>query len=633
MPDIKDANDQLVAWNKSKVKVEKQAERAAAMLESGKPFILWWADDITQIANPGEKNNALRDLFAEGVNRLDAQDRAGYKDDICKTLEISKFQWNDRLKALATVSKNGQKEGDDGEPIFHTGGWIGDHFLGLEYSPELDKTFFAVRYPDGQVEDRAERVEINGRRYVPVFANNVIRKRILLLPSEMGELKSEEELLFIIKNHNHKYFDCGSDETLEQVNMIYPFFTYLASQFRTVPYLRAKGDYGTGKTRMLETIGPICYQPIMTNAGSSASALFRILDIYPNSTLVLDEADFRDSSESSMIGKILNGGNRKGTGILKSEKNAMGNFDPEAYMVFGPKILGMRQEFDDPATTSRCITKEMLPIQPHPRISPELPPLEVYDHECLQIRNALFAYMMHNIQKDCDVDFTGVDPVIDERTKQIAVSLLTVMKSEKGKQLVLDYMRMVTEERKSDRYMMFTARVLEGLVLAWAWGPVSSRVEDGLRVYLKDIALATNMVVDEQNRRMGEDEQDDPVEGKKKPKMKSRKISNVFKKYLNIKTVRATDGLPSYKGTMFVNMEMEMERIRGLCERWGVEWLEAGSVEREKLPDESELTTKDTKSTKEHEGKTMQEVSMAFQEEREKWEALEDPERSEDSED
>jgi hypothetical protein len=595
-PAIKDANAQLQDWIVKGVKASEQARQAEGWLKAARPYILHWAEEVGEIRNLSEKTEALNDFFRNGVAVLSDDDRAGFKDALVQALDIKSTQWTDRLRAMNGKKKKGEKDEDNGEPIPTTGGWMFDHFIGLEYDQELDQTFMAVRFPDGHVEDRLERVEINKRKVVPIPPNRLIKLRILLLPSQMTELKSEEDLLFATKAHNWKYFDCASDETLEHLLMIYPFFTYMASQFRTVPYLRALGDYGTGKTRMLETIGPLCYQAIMTNAGSSASALFRVLDRYPASTLVLDEADFKDSSEASMIGKILNGGNRKGTAILKSEKDAMGNFDPEGYMVFGPKIIGMRKQFDDPATESRCITKEMMPIQPHPRISPELPPLMVYEAACLKIRNALFTYMMHNIQKDCDVDFSGIDPAIDERTKQIVVSLLTVMKSDQGKKLVLEFMRMITEERKGDRYGMYTARVLEGLLMAWGWGPVSDRPEDAERVYLKDIAMATNMTVDEQNRRMGEDDEEEEIKGKdgfKKPrKAKSRKITDIFKKYLNIKTVRATDGLPEYKGTSFVNMAMEMERVRGLCERWGVAWRERGSLVNGEVSDDEKWMKK-----------------------------------------
>ncbi len=586
-PEIKDANAQLQDWASRGVAADEQARRVEGWLQAARPYILHWAEEVGEIRNVSEKNEALGDFFKNGVAVLNEEDRAGFKDALLGALNIKSTQWTERLRALGGRKKKEGKDDEEGEPIFTTGGWLFEHFVGLEYDQDADQTFLAVRFPDGHVEDRLERLVTNNRRFVPMPANNIIRKRVILLPSEMTELKSEEELLFAIRAHNARYFDFGQDETFEQLCMIYPFFTFLARQFRTVPYLRALGDYGTGKSRLLKTVGPICCQPIMTNAGSSASSLFRILDLFAGSTLVLDEADFNNSDEASMIAKILNGGNEKGQAILRSEKDALGNFDAAAFDVFGPKIIGMRKDFQDQATASRCLTKEMLPIQPHPRIPLDLPPVEVYERECLGIRNALFTYMMHHMQKDCQVDLNSVDRAMDPRTAQVAVSLFTVMKSERGRELVAEYLRAVTEERKGERYGMFTARVLEGLVMAWAWGPVSDRPEDADRVYLKDIAMATNMTVDEQNRRMGED--GDEADGKdddKKRKTKSRKITDIFKKYLNLKTLRATDGLDEYKGTSYVNMLTEMERVKGLCERWGVQWRERGSLAGELAEEE-----------------------------------------------
>lgn len=579
----KDANAQLQEWSKRNVSPDEQSRQVEGWMNAAKPFVLVWAEEIGGIRNINERTEALNDFFKEGIAKLSPEDRAGFKDALCKAAEIKTTEFNERLKVLGVNGyKKTAKESDE-EPIFVTGGWLFEHFIGLEYDQEEDRTYFAIRFPDGRVEDRLERVMIGKQKYLPIPANNIIRKRVILLPTEMTELMDEADLLFAIKAHNARYFDFGSDETFEQLCMIYPFFTYLARQFRTVPYLRALGDYGTGKSRLLKTMGPICYQPIMTNAGSSASSLFRILDLFTNSTLVLDEADFSNSDESSMIAKILNGGNEKGQPILRSEKNAMGNFDAAAFDVFGPKVLGMRQDFQDQATASRCLTKEMLPIMPHPRIPLDLPPVEVYERECLGIRNALFTYMMHNIQKDQQVDLGAIDRAMDSRTAQVTVSLLTVMKSEKGRDLVREYLKNVTEERRGERYSTFTARVLEGILLAWSWGPVSDRPEDENRVYLKDISEATNLIVDEQNRQMGDDS-DDEEDGKKAGfRAKSRKISHTMKKYLNVKTLRATDGTPEYKGTNYVDFAAEMDRLQGLCERWAVGWRERGSLPRGRL--------------------------------------------------
>ena len=583
MSKAKDANAQLQEWSVQGLAADKQARYVQGWLKAAQPFIIHWAQEIGSIENLNEKSDALKEFFKQGVAQLSPEDRTAFKDHLIQALNIKSGQWTESVRGLNGHKK--QKSEDEGEPLFSTGGWMFEYFLGLEYEPLEDKTYFAVRYPDGHIDDHVERLKIQEVPVVPMPANNIIRKRVILLPSEMGELKDESELLFAIKAHNARYFDFGADETFEQLCMIYPFFTYLARQFRTVPYLRALGDYGTGKSRLLKTIGPICYQPIMTNAGSSASSLFRILDLFTNSTLVLDEADFSNSDEASMIAKILNGGNEKGQPILRSEKNAMGNFDAAAFDVFGPKIIGMRKDFQDQATASRCLTKEMLPIMPHPRIPLDLPPVEVFEKECLGIRNALFTYMMHNIQRDQQVDLGAIDRAMDSRTAQVTVSLLTVMKSEKGRDLVREYLKNVTEERKGERYATFTARVLEGIMLAWAWGPVSERPEDEKRVYLKDISAATNQIVDEQNRQMGEGDEDEDGgqetgKGSKKFRAKSRKLAHTMKTYLNLKTVRCTDGIPEYKGTNYFSMEVEEERVRGLCERWGVAWQERGSVER-----------------------------------------------------
>jgi len=110
---------------------------------------------------------------------------------------------------------------------------------------------------------------------------------------------------------------------------------------------------------------------------------------------------------------------------------------------------------------------------------------------------------------------------------------------------------------------------------AWAWGPAGDHADEESRVYLKDVAKATNMIIDEQNVMMGDADEDDAGE---KKKWGSRGIKGVMKKNLNIQSERSTSGSKNYKGTAFV--KWDEPRIRGLCTRWDVEWLERGSVGR-----------------------------------------------------
>src|SRR4030067_455739 len=141
-------------------------------------------------------------------------------------------------------------------------------------------------------------------------------KGIVSLPTELGEEMSEDELLAITRLQINRYFDFGGDDFFSEVSPLYVPFTYIYDGFMEVSYFRALGDYGTGKTRFLKTIGKICYRPIYMSGGSSAASIYHLLDLY-RGTLVLNEGDFTNSDEASIIAKILKGGTKKGERITK----------------------------------------------------------------------------------------------------------------------------------------------------------------------------------------------------------------------------------------------------------------------------------------------------------------------------
>ena len=173
----KDMNAQLQDWQAKNVEPDKQARYVEAWLKSAKPYIVVWAEEIGEIQNLNEKSDALNDFFKNGVAILSPEDRAGFKDILCASANIKSTQWTERLKSLNGLVKKNKKDEDDDEPVFHTGGWLFDYFLGLEYDPEQDKTFFAVRRPDGSVEDRVEKIKIQDVKYMPIPVNNIIRKQ------------------------------------------------------------------------------------------------------------------------------------------------------------------------------------------------------------------------------------------------------------------------------------------------------------------------------------------------------------------------------------------------------------------------------------------------------------------------
>jgi hypothetical protein len=138
----------------------------------------------------------------------------------------------------------------------------------------------------------------------------------------------------------------------------YVILTWLYDAFNELPYLRFRGDYGIGKTRALLILGSLCYKGFFASGASTVSPIFHTLDAF-RGTLIFDEADFRFSDEKAEIVKILNNGNVQGLPVLRTMMNRQREFNPQAFHVFGPKIVATRGSYDDKGLESRFLTQEM----------------------------------------------------------------------------------------------------------------------------------------------------------------------------------------------------------------------------------------------------------------------------------
>ena len=59
--------------------------------------------------------------------------------------------------------------------------------------------------------------------------------------------------------------------------------SWVYDAFNEVPYLRLRGDFGSGKTRFLLTVGALCNKPIFASGASTVSPIFHTLDAYGES--------------------------------------------------------------------------------------------------------------------------------------------------------------------------------------------------------------------------------------------------------------------------------------------------------------------------------------------------------------
>ncbi|MBJ7535399.1 hypothetical protein JDN40_14915 [Rhodomicrobium vannielii ATCC 17100] len=324
----------------------------------------------------------------------------------------------------------------------------------LVYDPFDKRTSFAVS-KDGRWRIEQSVMSKGGERLVPYRAdNNLIKHNVVLFPSEPEDYSTTAELLADIRDYIHRYV--ALSEHFETLVAHYALFTWVHDRFNELPYLRLKGEFGTGKTRFLITVGSICRTPIFASGASSVSPLFHLLDRF-GGTLLLDEADFRFSDAAADIAKILNNGNVKGFPVLRSESKDGKEFNPRAFQVFGPKLVAMRGHFDDTALESRFLT-ETSGGQPLRRDVPiNLP--EEQKWEALRLRNKLLAFRFRNYFR-FDGAAPFLDPGFEARLNQILSPLAAVIDDTDARDALATFAKDAHDALQAERDGSLEAQVL-----------------------------------------------------------------------------------------------------------------------------------------------------------------------------
>src|SRR5665213_482298 len=283
----------------------------------------------------------------------------------------------------------------------------------LVYDPVMRTTGLAVSRFGGLWNIEQEvRIE-TGETLVPYSPmNNLIANECVQLPSVPSEFYTKEELIADIQAFLYRYVDLSP--IFAKIASYYILLTWVHDAFNELPYLRLRGEYGTGKTRGLMTIGSLCYKAFSASGASTVSPIFHTLDRF-GGTLILDEADFRFSDATSEIVKILNNGNVKGMPVLRTMQNRDKEFNPRAFRVFGPKIIAMRGSYDDPALESRFLTEDM-GMRPMRADIPISQPSALRE-EALALRNRLLHFRFCHLfetKPDSSALITGVEPRVNQ---------------------------------------------------------------------------------------------------------------------------------------------------------------------------------------------------------------------------
>jgi hypothetical protein len=372
-------------------------------------------------------------------------------------------------------------------------------------------------------------------RLVPYSAqNNLVKNEVVLFPSDAEKYGTEAELLGEIQCFIHRYIDVSP--LFEKIASYYVLFSWIYDSFNELPYLRLRGDYGSGKTRALLTIGSLCYKPIFASGASTVSPIFRILDAF-RGTLIIDEGDFRFSDEKTEIVKILNNGNVKGFPVLRSEVSGTKEFNPRAYHVFGPKLVATRGCFDDRALESRFITEEMGTRRLREDIPINLP--DHFKEEALHLRNKLLLFRFRNFGKR-STDEALVDRSIEPRLNQIFVPLLSIIEDGEAREELREIARAYHREIITERGMDTEAQVLEVI------RDLASS-SDTTRIGVKEIAAWFT----------------DRYGGEYERKITNKWIGSIIRKKLHLKTQKS-------EGVFVIPLLEEQPKLDRLYQKYGL---------------------------------------------------------------
>ncbi len=410
----------------------------------------------------GEERQQLLDKFFAIYTGLDDVLATDLRPELADALCGGLSQFNRLLKAQKKKQADAEPPVDLSRAVYSMGGYIGGLLFEqcIKFLPNgATETFYWVRQPDGKRE-RKQTLDIAGTTYVPFSPQleQVLSKRTVLLPSDLTEYSSERDLLEATRTFIHRWVDV--DAFYEELAAYYVFLTWVYDAFYLVPYLRAIGDTGTGKTRLMWTVGSICYRPMFLSGATSEASLFHLLDM-ARGTMILDEADFSNSGFGALITKILNIGNSRYNNILRVQSKPDGTYGLVAYDVYTPKCIAGRALFDDRAVESRCLVYRTVGKRVRSDVKRNLN--DEFYNEATELRNRFLAYRFKHFQPEIEIPDSLSDSTIEARLDQVSMPIKAIIKDPAMLEQLTTFMRAYNERLIVDRQLTVEAIVTQAL--------------------------------------------------------------------------------------------------------------------------------------------------------------------------
>lgn len=325
-------------------------------------------------------------------------------------------------------------------------------------------------------------IETKGARIVPPFnLRAMCETGLVRFPSNPAPYVSAEKLIQDIKEFIRRY--ASVPEEWLSIIALYILMTWVYDRFTAVPYLRFLGEPGTGKTRLLQICAAVSYKGIVASGNITGPALFRTIDLV-RGTMAVDEADFKNSEEWSDITKVLNNGYTTGAPVVRCERTGS-DFTPQAFYVFGPKIISTRSRFADEALETRCLTFET-----RYEFLPEHVPLQLpltFEEEALKLRNKLLMWRFDNFNRT-QANEEGLRE-LSPRSGQIGASLAAVAPNGEIRKSLMSFLALYDAGRKKDSDKGFVLEELRHLRASSIPTATVGTIADSTNITRKDLGL------------------------------------------------------------------------------------------------------------------------------------------------
>jgi hypothetical protein len=168
----------------------------------------------------------------------------------------------------------------------------------------------------------------------------------------------------------------------------------------------------------------ISYKSTFFRVNPTEAVLFRALDD-TRGTMLIDEADYNNTSKTSGLIKMLNNGFAKNSSITRNKSKKDGGYELESFNIFSPKIIANRDFFQDDALESRCFTEYMNKSKIRPEVLVKLD--SEFEERAMILRNKLLKFRMDNLDKIKPLNSNEINMDITSRSKQIAIPIATLM--------------------------------------------------------------------------------------------------------------------------------------------------------------------------------------------------------------